>query len=165
MGVVGVTAIETNTTGAAVTFKVVDPEIAPCVAVMLVVPPVKEPAPLAVAPLIVANEVFELFQTTEAEISAVEALLYVPVATKVCEPLCAIVCVAGVTAIETSTTGAAVTFNVAVPLIAPCVAVIVVAPPVKEPAPFAVAPVIVASDVLLLVQVTDAEISALLALL
>ena len=81
------TAIETNTTGAAVTFKVVDPEIAPCVAVMVVVPPVKEPAPLAVAPVMVASAVFELFQTTDAEMSAVLALLYVPVATKGCEPL------------------------------------------------------------------------------
>ena len=60
-------------------------------------------------------------------------------------------------------TGAAVTFNVAVPEIAPCVAVIVVAPPVNEPAPFAVAPVIVASAVLELLQTTDAEISAVLA--
>ena len=73
--------------------------------------------------------------------------------------------VAGVTAIDTSTTAAEFTFKVAVPLIAPCVAVIVVAPPVNEPAPFAIAPVIVASEVLELVQVTDAEISAVLALL
>ena len=71
--------------------------------------------------------------------------------------------VAGVTAIDTKTTDAAVTFKVAVPLIAPSVAVIVVAPPVNDPAPFAVAPVIVASDVFELVQTTEAEISAVLA--
>ena len=75
----------------------------------------------------------------------------------------AIVCVAGVTAIDTRTTDAAVTFKVAVPLIAPSVAVIVVAPPVNDPAPFAVAPVIVASDVFELVQTTEAEMSAVLA--
>ena len=73
------------------------------------------------------------------------------------------VLVPGVTAIDTKTTGAAVTFNVAVPLIAPCVAVIVVAPPVNDPAPLAVAPVIVASVVFELVQITEAEISAVLA--
>ena len=55
------------------------------------------------------------------------------------------------------------TFKVVVPLIAPCVAVIVVVPPVNEPAPFAVAPVIVASVVFELVHVTEAEISAVLA--
>ena len=75
----------------------------------------------------------------------------------------AIVGVAGVTAIDTKTTGAAVTFKLAVPLIAPSVAVIVVAPPVNDPAPFAVAPVIVARLVFELVQITDAEISAVLA--
>ena len=75
----------------------------------------------------------------------------------------AIVLVPGVTTIDTKTTVAAVTFKVAVPVIAPCVAVIVVAPPVNDPAPFAVAPVIVASDVLELVQTTDAEISTVLA--
>ena len=75
----------------------------------------------------------------------------------------AIVGVAGVTAIDTKTTGAAVTFKLAVPLIAPSVAVIVVVPPVNDPAPFAVAPVIVASDVFELVQMTEAEISAVLA--
>ena len=157
------TAIDTKTTGAAVTFKFVEPEIAPSVAVIVVAPPVKEPAPLAVAPVIVASVVLLLVQVTEAEISAVLASLYVPVATKVCEPLCAIVGVAGVTAIETRTTGAAVTFNVAVPLIAPNVAVMVVVPPVREPAPFAVAPVIVANNVFELVHVTDAEISTVLA--
>ena len=77
----------------------------------------------------------------------------------------AMVDVAGVTAIETSTTAAGFTFKVAVPFTAPCVAVIVVAPPVNEPAPFAVAPVIVANVVFELVQVTDAEIFAVLALL
>ena len=56
------------------------------------------------------------------------------------------------------TAGAAVTFNVAVPLIAPSVAVIVVAPPVKEPAPLAVAPVIVASVVLLLFQRSEERV-------
>ena len=86
-----------------------------------------------------------------------------PVATNVCVPLLAIVLVAGVAAIDTKTTGAAVTFKVAVPLTAPSVAVIVVAPPVNAPAPFAVAPVMVASDVFELVQTTDAEISAVLA--
>ena len=147
------------------TFNVAVPEIAPCVAVIVVTPPVKEPAPFAVAPVIVARAVFELVQVTDAEMSAVLALLYVPVATKTCEPLWAMVGVAGVTAIETNTTGAAVTFKEVEPEIAPCVAVIVVAPPVKEPAPFAVAPVMVARAVFELVQVTDAEISAVLALL
>ena len=69
------------------------------------------------------------------------------------------------TAIDTSTSAAGFTFKVAVPFIAPCVAVIVVAPPINESAPVAVAPVIVASDVLELVHVTDAEIFAVLALL
>ena len=73
--------------------------------------------------------------------------------------------VAGVTAIDTSTTAAEFTFKVAVPFTAPCVAVIVVAPPINEPAPLAVAPVIVAKDVLELVHVTEAEMSAVLALL
>ena len=163
VAVAGVTAIETRTTGAAVTFKVAVPLMAPSVAVIVVAPPVKEPAPFAVAPVIVARVVLLLVQVTEAEISAVLASLYVPVATKSCEPLWAMVAVAGVTVIETNTTGAAVTFKVAVPLIAPCVAVIVVAPPVKEPAPFAVAPVIVAKEVFELVQTAEAEISAVLA--
>ena len=83
VGVAGVTAIETSTTGAAVTFNVAVPEIAPCVAVMVVAPPVKEPAPFAVAPVIVARAVFELVQVTDAEISAVDPSLKVPVATKV----------------------------------------------------------------------------------
>jgi len=98
--VAGVTAIDTKTTGAAVTFSVAVPDTAPCVAVIMVAPPVNDPAPFAVAPVIVARLVFELVQTTEAEISAVLASLYVPVATKVCEPFNAIVRVAGVTAIE-----------------------------------------------------------------
>ena len=75
MGVEGVTAIETRTTGAAVTFNVVEPEMAPIVAVIVVVPPVKEPAPFAVAPVIVASVVLLLVQVTEAEISAVLASL------------------------------------------------------------------------------------------
>ena len=79
--VAGVTAIETNTTAAAFTFKVAVPFIAPCVAVIVVAPPVNELAPLAVAPVIVASEVLELVHVTEAEISAVLALLNVPVAT------------------------------------------------------------------------------------
>ena len=157
--------METNTTAAEFTFKLAVPLIAPCVAVIVVAPPVNEPAPLAVAAVIVARAVLELVQVTDAEISAVLALLNVPVATKVCTPLLAIVDVAGVTAIDISTTAAELTFKLAVPFIAPCVAVIVVAPPVNEPAPLAVAPVIVAKDVFELVQVTDAEISAVLALL
>jgi len=61
------------------------------------------------------------------------------------------------------TAGCAVTFKIAVPLIAPCVAVIVVTPPVNDPAPFAVAPLIVARLVFELVQMTEAEMSAVLA--
>ena len=57
------------------------PLTAPCVAVIVVAPPANEPAPLAVAPVIVANVVFELVQVTDAEIFAVLALLNVPVAT------------------------------------------------------------------------------------
>ena len=74
------TAIETNTTAAGFTFKLAVPLITPCVAVIVVAPPVNEPAPLAVAPVIVAKDVFELVQVTDAEISAVLALLNVPVA-------------------------------------------------------------------------------------
>ena len=81
MEVVGVTAIETNITAAGFTFKVAVPEIAPCVAVIVVAPPLNEPAPFAVAPVIVASAVFELFQVTDAEIFAVLASLKVPVAT------------------------------------------------------------------------------------
>ena len=79
--VAGVTAIETNTTAAAFAFKVAVPFTTPCVAVIVVAPPLNEPAPLAVAPVIVAKVVFELVQVTDAEISAVLALLNVPVAT------------------------------------------------------------------------------------
>ena len=42
---------------------------------IVVAPPVNDPAPFAVAPVIVASEVFELVQTTEAEMSAVLASL------------------------------------------------------------------------------------------
>ena len=79
--VAGVTAIDTSTTAAEFTFKVAVPFTAPCVAVIVVAPPVNEPAPLAVAPVIVAKDVFELVHVTEAEMSAVLALLNVPVAT------------------------------------------------------------------------------------
>ena len=75
VGVTGVITIDTRTTGAAVTFNVAVPVIAPCVAVIVVVPPVNDPAPLAVAPVIVASVVFELVHTTEAEMSAVLASL------------------------------------------------------------------------------------------
>ena len=75
VGVTGVITIDTRTTGAAVTFNVAVPLIAPSVAVIVVVPPVNDPAPLAVAPVIVASVVFELVHTTEAEMSAVLASL------------------------------------------------------------------------------------------
>ena len=109
--VVGVTAIETRTTAAGFTFKVAVPLTAPCVAVIVVAPPANEPAPLAVAPVIVANVVFELVQVTEAEISAVLALLNEPVAMNVCAPLLPIVGEAGVTAILCKTGGATVRLN------------------------------------------------------
>ena len=103
--------METNTTAAEFTFKLAVPLITPCVAVIVVAPPVNEPAPLAVAPVIVANVVFELAHVTDAEISVVLALLNEPVAMKVCAPLLAIVAEAGVTAILCKTGGATVRLN------------------------------------------------------
>jgi hypothetical protein len=118
----GVTEIEVNT--AAVTVSVADPLIVPDVAVMVAVPW----ATLVASPLLltVATDADEEVQVAVLVRVWVVPLLYVPVAANCCLLPAATEAVAGVTEIEVNT--AAVTVNVAEPLIVPDLAVMVVLP-------------------------------------
>ena len=126
LGSAGVTSIETS--AAAVTVRVVEPEIRPDVAVIVVTP-----AALALARPS-EPRAFEIVATTSSEEdhvtaevrSWVVASVYVPVAVNCCVVPFAMLGSAGVTAIDTS--AAALTVNVVVPEIKPDVAVIVVEP-------------------------------------
>ena len=149
--VAGVTAIEERV--AAVTVRVVFPEILPDVAVMIA-----EPAAIAVAkplPLTVATDVFEEFQVTCVVISWLVPSEYVPEAANCLVFPAGMLGLAGVTAIEERV--AAVTVRVVLPEILPEVAVMV-----EVPAARAVAkPLLltVATEVLDELQVTCVLIS------
>jgi hypothetical protein len=141
--VAGVTEIEVNT--AAVTVSVAAPLIVPMLAVMVAVPG----ATLVASPLLltVAVELAEELHLAVPLRFCVLPLLYFPVAVN-----CALLpadteAVAGVTESEVST--AAVTVNVAEPLIAPMVAVIVAVPwatPVAKPVALFIVATAVAED-------------------
>ena len=125
-GSAGVTAIDTSS--AAVTVNVVEPEINPDAAVIVV-----DPAALALARPseppefeIVAMPSSEDDQVTEAVMSWVDVSVKIPVAVNCCVVPFAMLGSAGVTPIDTS--AAAVTVRVVEPEINPEVAVIVVTP-------------------------------------
>src|SRR6202522_2365529 len=139
-GFAGVTAIDCSV--AAVTVRVVEPLIAPDVALMVEVP---TPAPLASPEsLIVAVVVVPDDQVTLNVRFCVEPSLNVPVAVNCCVAPLAIDGFAGVTAIDCSV--AAVTVRTVEPFIPPDVALIVEVPtpaPVARPAALMVAVVVV----------------------
>src|SRR5579871_4483423 len=147
-GFAGVTAIDFSV--AAVTVNVVDPLIAPDVALIVLVP---TPTPVANPPVvIVAVEVVPDAHVTDPVRFCVLLSLNVPVAVNCCVAPLPIDGFAGVTAIDFSV--AAVTVNVVDPLIAPDVALIVLVP---TPTPVANPPVvIVAVEVVPEAHVTDA---------
>jgi len=125
----GVTAIEESV--AAVTVRVVVPDLPPNVAVIVVVPGATADALPLVPPalLMVALEVSDELHVTDAVKFCVVLLEYVPVAVNCCvKPagLTEMLGLAGVTAMETSV--ALVAVRVVVPEIVPRVAVIVVEP-------------------------------------
>jgi len=126
LGLAGVTAMDWSV--AAVTFRVVEPETAPEVAVMVVEPTARavakpfEPAALLMAALAASEEL----QATEVVRSWVVLSENVPVAMHCCVVPAAMLGLVGVTAMETSV--ATVTFRVVVPETAPRVAVMVVEP-------------------------------------
>jgi hypothetical protein len=142
-GFAGVTAIDCNV--AAVTVRVVEPLIAPDVAVIVEVP---TPAPLASPEaLIVAVVVAPDDHVTVLVRFCVVPSLNVPVAVNCCVAPLAIEGFAGVTAIDCSV--AAVTVRVVEPLIAPDVALIVEVPtpaPLASPEALIVAVVVVPDD-------------------
>jgi hypothetical protein len=121
-GFIGVTAIDTSV--AAVTVNVVLPEMAPLVALIVVLPAFSAEA--SPAALIVAVVVLDDAHVTLAVRFCVELSLYVPVAVNCCVPPAATDGFTGVTAIDTSV--AAVTVSVVLPEMAPLVAEIVVLP-------------------------------------
>jgi hypothetical protein len=139
-GFAGVTAIDCSI--AAVTVRVVEPLIAPDVALIVEVP---TPAPVArPAALIVAVEVVPEDHVTVLVRFWVVPSLNVPVAVNCCVAPLAIEGFAGVTAIDCSV--AAVTVRTVEPLIPPDVALIVEVPtpaPVARPAALIVAVVVV----------------------
>jgi hypothetical protein len=96
----GATAIDTSVAACAVTVKVVDPEILPDVAVIVVVPPA---TPVA-RPLdeIVAVAVFDELQATDPVMFCVVLSEYVPVAVNCCVAPIKMLGLAGVTAMEAS---------------------------------------------------------------
>ena len=120
--VVGVTEIEVNT--AAVTVNVAEPLVVPDLAVMVALPC----ATLVASPplLTVATDFADDVQVAVLVRFCVVPLLYVPVAVNCCVYPFATDAVPGVTAIEVNT--AAVTVNVAEPVIVPEAAVIVAVP-------------------------------------
>src|SRR5688572_12486877 len=126
LGLAGVTEIETSV--AAVTVSVVESEIAPDVAVIVVVPSELELArpsePTAFE--IVATPSSADDHVTESVTSCVEVSVYVPVAVNCRVVPFALLGSAGVTSMDTSV--AAVTVSVVEPEIGPEVAVIVVGP-------------------------------------
>jgi hypothetical protein len=113
-----------DTSVAAVTVSVVLPEMAPLVALIVVLPAFSADANPAL--LIVAVVVLDDTQVTLAVRFCVELSLYVPVAVNCCVPPAATEGFTGVTAIDTSV--AAVTVSVVLPEMAPLVAEIVVLP-------------------------------------
>src|SRR6186713_685444 len=122
-GRAGVTSMETSV--AAETVSVVEPETAPDVAVIVLEPtsaPVARPSEPA-AFEIVATAVSDELQVTAVVRSCVEASVYTPVAVNCCVVPLAMPGRAGVTSIETSV--AAEIVNVVEPETAPEVAVIV----------------------------------------
>jgi hypothetical protein len=142
-GFAGVTAIDCSV--AAVTVRVVEPLIAPDVALIVEVP---TPAPVArPAALIVAVVVVPEFQVTVDVKFCVVPSLNVPVAVNCCVAPLAIDGFTGVTAIDCNV--AAVTVSKVEPLIGDDVAVIVEVPrpaPVARPAALIVAVVVVPDD-------------------
>ncbi len=142
-GFAGVTAIDCNV--AAVTVRVVEPLIAPDVALIVEVPtpaPVARPAALMVAVAVVPED-----QVTLDVRFCVVPSLNVPVAVNCCVAPLAIDGFAGVTVIDCSV--AAVTVSKVEPLIDDDVAVIVEVPtpaPVARPAALIVAVVVVPDD-------------------
>jgi hypothetical protein len=130
VGLAGVTAIETSAAG--VTVKLVDPEIAPKVAVMVTAPWLTELAnPLEPdALLIEATPVLEELQVTAVVSGCVELSVYVPVAAKLRPVPFAMLGFAGITAMETRAAG--VTVKPVEPEIVPNVAVMVTAPWLAE---------------------------------
>jgi hypothetical protein len=142
-GFAGVTAIDCNV--AAVTVRVVEPLIAPDVALIVEFPtpaPVARPAALIVAVVVVP----ELHVTVLVRFCVVPSL-NVPVAVNCCVAPLAIDGFAGVTAIDCSVT--AVTVRTVEPLIAPDVAVIVEVPTpaaLARPAALIVAVAVVPED-------------------
>jgi hypothetical protein len=154
LGLVGVIAMETN--DAVVMVSVVDPEMLPDVALIVV-----EPAAIDVASpldpaalLIVAAPVLEEFQVTKLVKSCVEPSEYVPVAVNCWVVPLAMLGLGGVIAMETSVAGVIV--SMANPEMLPDVAWIVVEPLATDVAsPFDTAALlIVAAPVLEELQVT-----------
>ena len=151
LGFTGVTAIEESV--AAVTVKVVSPDMLPDVAVMTAVPaatPVARPPGFTVATLIVPEA-----QVTDAVISTVVPLEYVPSAVNCLVRPATTLGFIGITVIKLKV--AAVTLSVVFPDLLPDVAVITAVPaatPVARPPGFTVATLIVPEA-----QVTDAVIS------
>jgi len=134
-GIAGVTAIVTSTAG--VTVKVVEPEIAPNVAVTLLLPKatlLTSPCPFTVAMLLSA-----VLQVTELVTSMVLPSLYVPVAANCCVVPSANDGFTGLTANDTSI--GCPTLRLAVAVMDPDVAVMV-APPMPAPAANPLAPIV-----------------------
>src|SRR6202044_2754586 len=139
----GVTAIDCSV--AAVTVRVVEPLIAPDVALIVEVP---TPAPLASPEALIVAVVVVLEDQVTLDVRfCVEPSLNVPVAVNCCVAPLAIDGFGGVTAIDCSV--AAVTVRVVEPLIAPDVALIVEVPtpaPLASPEALIVAVVVVPED-------------------
>jgi hypothetical protein len=130
LGLVGVTAMDTSV--AEVTVSVVDPDIPPDVAVIVVEPAVAEVAsPLDPAALLMAaTAAADEFQVTSVVRSCVVLSEYVPVAVNCCVVPFTMLGLVGVTAMDTSV--AEVTVSVVDLNIFPDVAVIVVEPTAVE---------------------------------
>jgi hypothetical protein len=156
LGLIGVTAMETSIAG--VTVRVVDPDILPDIAVIIVEPAATdtakplEPAALLIAATAAADE----FQVTAVVKFCVVLSEYVPVAVNCWVVPSAMLGLVGVTAMDTSV--AEVTVSVVEPDIPPDVAVIVVEPTADdvasplEPAELLMAATAAADEF----QVTDA---------
>ena len=123
-----------DTSVAEVTVSVVDPDILPDVAVIVVEPAATDVAlPLEPAALLMAATVVDDdFQVADVVRFCVELSEYVPVAVNCLDVPSAILGFVGVSVMETSVAG--VTVSVAIPEILPDVAVIVVEPVATESA-------------------------------
>jgi hypothetical protein len=130
LGLVGVTVMETSV--AEVTVSVVDPDILPDVALIVVEPAVADVAkPLEPAVLLMAaTPAVDEFQVTAVVRSCVVLSEYVPVAVNCSVVPLTMLGLVGVTVIDTSVAG--VTVSVVDPDILPHVAVIVVEPAAAE---------------------------------